>query len=132
MMGITQALDVIPDEDESEPSWSDTPSLEVTNDREESVGVESSSNTYVSEKLPFPFDLKEESLEHQDKNGQVKAQSNRIGSALPRHCPTTSEQNRNANVGTLFAAKFFRTSFIYLFVISLIQPLIEEHCSSCY
>ncbi|XP_019458438.1 PREDICTED: protein RRP6-like 2 isoform X2 [Lupinus angustifolius] len=49
-----------------------------------STGIENVTSVNISEKAPFSSDLKEESFQHQDKNGQITTKSNCPTSELPK------------------------------------------------
>lgn len=79
---------------------------------EGSIGIEN----VISEKSPFTLDLKEESFQHQDKNGQVTIKSSCPTSELPRVSVTTSDMNKeDANVLFSQVVQIFFFKRCYLF-----------------
>ena len=107
-----QAPDVIPTKDGSEAPQQDTPNSKVANSK--GLGVESAHKASILKNSQVSSDLKEESLKHQDKDQQVKLESNSLSSAFLTGSLTISEQQRSANVGIPTAAKVVKSfSFLY-------------------
>ncbi|XP_028766878.1 protein RRP6-like 2 [Neltuma alba] len=101
----TTALGDIHDNYRAEAPILKMPNLNVANARKESIGVESA-------KSPFSSALKKDTLQHQNKSGQLKFESNSPTSEFPHGTLNISRQNKGANSGIPSTAKVIRIIFI--------------------
>ncbi|KAI4350323.1 hypothetical protein L6164_004789 [Bauhinia variegata] len=85
--------DAIPAEHGTETPLPNTPSFKVANAKGVNISKKPS------------FGLEESSFQHQDKNGEVKIESNSLHKDLPSDSLTVLEQRRDANIGAPSTAK---------------------------